>query len=62
MVWIMLIEMALYSIVMGVLLWLRLYGVDTTIAGALAILFFSFAVLATSAAFLVSKLRSSRHG
>jgi len=61
MVWIMLIVMALYSIVMGVLLWLRLYGVDTTIAGALASLFFSFAVLATSTALLVSKSRSSRH-
>jgi len=60
--WILNVEPAVFLIVMGVLHWLDLYGVDTKIARSLAIWAFYFAVLATFAAFLVSKLRGSGRG
>jgi len=57
MAWIIGIEGAINGIVVGVLQWLHLYGVDTTVARALAAGLFSFVIIATSVLFLVNELR-----
>jgi len=54
------IESAINGIVVGVLQWLHLYGIDTTIAFALAIGLYSFALMATPIVFLVYGSRKSR--
>jgi len=60
MVWILLNGMAVYNVVIGVLHWLHLYGVDTTIAFGLAGWFFLLAVFTASVVFLGNKLRKLR--
>jgi len=60
--WVISIEAAINGIVVGVLQWLHLYGVDTTVARALAAGIFSFAIIATPALFLVKESRRSMHG
>lgn len=57
--WAMQIELAAYLIVMGVLHWLNMYGVETGIAWGLAAWFFLFAALATIILYLINKLGSS---
>jgi len=61
MAWILLIEMAVYNIVLGALHGLSLYGVDTTIAFGLAGWLFFFAALATIIVYLINVSRGSRH-
>jgi len=58
--WVMNVELATYTIVMGALPWPRLYGVDTTIALGLATWSLIFAELATIIVFSVNKSRGSR--
>jgi len=60
--WVLLIEMAIYNIVMGALHWFSLHGVDTTIAFGLAGWLYIFAALATIIVFLVNKSRGSGYG
>jgi len=60
--WTINIELAVYCIVMGVLNWLNMYGVDTMIAGGLAAWLFTFAVLTTIVVFLVNKSRGLKYG
>jgi len=54
------IESAINGIVVGVLQWIHLYGIDTTIATALAIGLYTFAVIVTPVVFLVNESRKSR--
>jgi len=60
--WVLLIEMAVYNIVLGTLHGLSLYGVDTTIAFGLAGWLFFFAALATIVALLINMSRGSGRG
>jgi len=60
--WVLLIEMAVYNIVLGALHGLSLYGVDTTIAFGLAAWLFISAMLATIVVYLVNISRGSRLG
>jgi len=53
------VELAIYLIVMGVLNWLYLYGVDVAIAFGLAGWLFLFALSATIVVFLVNKSRTA---
>jgi len=55
--WVLLIEIAVYDIVIGVLL---LYGVEATIAGGLAAWLFISAMLATIIVYLVNISRRPR--
>jgi len=57
--WIINVELATYNIVIGALLWLRLYGVDVAITLGLAGWLFLFALSATIVAFLVNKSRTA---
>jgi len=57
--WVLLIEIAVYNIVIGVLL---LYGVEATIAGGLATWLFISAMLATIVVFLINISRDSGRG
>jgi len=58
--WVLLIEMAIYNIVLGALHGLSLYGVDTTIAFGFAALLFISAMSATIIVYLINILRGSR--
>jgi len=60
--WVLLIEMAVYNIVLGALHGLSLYGVDTTIAFGLAGWLFIFAASATIILYLINVSRVSRRG
>jgi len=60
--WVLLIEMAIYDIVLGALHELSLYGVDTTIAFGLAGWLFIFAALATIVALLINMSRGPGRG
>jgi len=57
--WIINVELATYNIVIGALLWLRLYGVDVAIALGLTGWLFLSAVSATIVVFLVNKSRTA---
>jgi len=60
--WILQIEMAIYTIMIGVLHWLSLYGVNAWIAGGLAGWLLFSAMLATIIVLLINISRGSRHG
>jgi len=60
--WILLIEMAVYNIVLGALHGLSLYGVNTWIAWGLAGWLFFSAMLATIIVLLINISMGSKHG